>query len=48
MMITKHRTARPWDRTGNPALRPALATGLDVALETYLPRGGVVSVGLFA
>ncbi|MEN9419920.1 MAG: Vitamin transporter BtuB [Pseudomonadota bacterium] len=35
------------DRTGNPALRPELATGLDVALERYLPGGGMWSVGLF-
>ena len=35
------------DRTGNPALQPELATGLDIALERYLPRGGVVSAGLF-
>jgi iron complex outermembrane receptor protein len=35
------------DRVGNPALRPELATGLDVVLEKYLPRGGVLSVGLF-
>lgn len=35
------------DRIGNPALRPELATGLDAALELYLPQGGVFSVGGF-
>ncbi|HEY8880180.1 MAG TPA: TonB-dependent receptor [Roseateles sp.] len=35
------------DRTGNPALKPELATGLDIAYESYLPAGGLVSVGVF-
>ena len=35
------------DRIGNPALRPELATGLDIAFEKYLPGGGMWSVGLF-
>lgn len=35
------------DRVGNPALKPELATGLDVAYESYLPAGGLVSVGVF-
>lgn len=35
------------DRIGNPNLKPELATGLDVAWETYLPAGGMVSVGAF-
>ncbi|RZI93669.1 MAG: TonB-dependent receptor, partial [Rubrivivax sp.] len=35
------------DRTGNPALKPELATGLDIAYESYLPAGGMVSVGVF-
>ncbi|MFT7724733.1 MAG: TonB-dependent receptor [Roseateles sp.] len=35
------------DRVGNPALQPELATGLDLAWETYLPAGGMVSVGAF-
>ena len=35
------------DRTGNPELKPELATGLDIAYESYLPAGGLVSVGLF-
>lgn len=35
------------DRAGNPALRPELATGIDVALERYLEGGGVLSANLF-
>ena len=35
------------DRFGNPDLKPELATGLDVALERYLPMGGVLSASLF-
>lgn len=35
------------DRAGNSALKPELATGLDVAAERYLPEGGVLSVNLF-
>ncbi|MBV8036400.1 TonB-dependent receptor [Roseateles sp.] len=35
------------DRIGNPNLKPELATGLDVAWESYLPAGGMFSVGVF-
>jgi outer membrane receptor for ferrienterochelin and colicins len=35
------------DRAGNPALRPELATGLDVAFETYFGDAGIISVGVF-
>lgn len=35
------------DSIGNPALAPELATGLDLALEKYLPQGGVLSLGGF-
>jgi outer membrane receptor for ferrienterochelin and colicins len=35
------------DRVGNPALKPELAAGLDVAYEKYLAGGGMWSVGLF-
>jgi iron complex outermembrane receptor protein len=35
------------DRAGNPALRPELATGLDLTLERYLGGGGVLSAGVF-
>lgn len=35
------------DRIGNPDLKPELATGLDLAYESYLPAGGLISVGVF-
>jgi outer membrane receptor for ferrienterochelin and colicins len=35
------------DRRGNPALKPELATGLDVAYESYFPGGGLFSIGGF-
>ncbi|MFG6490427.1 TonB-dependent receptor plug domain-containing protein [Roseateles sp. BYS78W] len=35
------------DRIGNPNLKPELATGLDLAYESYLPAGGLVSIGVF-
>jgi iron complex outermembrane receptor protein len=35
------------DRAGNPSLRPELATGIDLAFESYLREGGSVSVNLF-
>ena len=35
------------DRAGNPGLSPELATGLDLALERYLPGGGMLSASLF-
>ena len=35
------------DSAGNPALKPELATGVDLALERYLSGGGVLSVNLF-
>jgi len=35
------------DREGNPELRPELATGIDVAIEHYLPGGGLFSANLF-
>ncbi|MES2716946.1 MAG: TonB-dependent receptor [Pseudomonadota bacterium] len=35
------------DSVGNPALRPELATGLDLAFEHHLPQGGVLSIGGF-
>lgn len=34
--------------TGNPGLKPTTATGLDLALEKYLPYAGIVSAGFFA
>ena len=35
------------DRAGNPDLRPELATGIDVAMERYLPAGGILSANVF-
>jgi iron complex outermembrane receptor protein len=35
------------DRTGNPGLKPELATGIDVAVERYLKDGGVLSANVF-
>lgn len=35
------------DRTGNPDLKPELATGIDVAFERYLQQGGVLSANVF-
>ena len=34
--------------TGNPDLKPTTATGLDLALEKYLPYAGIASAGFFA
>ncbi|GAP36021.1 TonB-dependent receptor [Piscinibacter sakaiensis] len=45
--VTAGNTELAPDRIGNPALAPELATGLDLALERYLPGGGMWSVGLF-
>jgi iron complex outermembrane receptor protein len=35
------------DRTGNPNLKPELATGLDLAYEHYLSRSGILSASAF-
>lgn len=35
------------DRAGNAALKPELATGIDVGVERYLSEGGVLSANLF-
>lgn len=35
------------DKAGNPALRPELATGLDVAYEHALPHNGSLRLGVF-
>ena len=35
------------DRVGNPLLRPELATGLDIAIERYLPGSGLLSANVF-
>lgn len=36
------------DRSGNPLLRPELATGIDIAYENYLSKGGILSASFFA
>jgi outer membrane receptor for ferrienterochelin and colicins len=35
------------DRAGNPALKPEVAIGIDLALERHLADGGVLSANLF-
>jgi iron complex outermembrane receptor protein len=45
--LTQGNTRVTPDRVGNPALQPELATGLDIAYESYLPAGGLVSIGVF-
>ncbi|MFT7774933.1 TonB-dependent receptor plug domain-containing protein [Roseateles sp.] len=35
------------DYAGNPQLQPELATGLDLAYEQYLSKGGVLSANIF-
>lgn len=35
------------DSAGNPALKPELATGVDIAFERYLASGGVLSANFF-
>ncbi|WP_353134203.1 TonB-dependent receptor [Limnohabitans sp.] len=35
------------DVSGNPNLKPEVATGLDVAIERYLPQGGVLTASVF-
>lgn len=35
------------DRAGNPALRPEIATGVDLAFERHLAGGGLLSANLF-
>ncbi|MCE4535861.1 TonB-dependent receptor [Pelomonas sp. P7] len=45
--LTSGNTRTTPDRVGNPNLKPELATGLDIAYESYLPAGGLVSVGVF-
>ena len=45
--LSRLNSATRPDSTGNPALRPELATGIDAAFEHYLSRGGVLSINLF-
>ncbi|MFM9435757.1 outer membrane receptor for ferrienterochelin and colicins [Janthinobacterium sp. CG_23.3] len=45
--LSRLNSATRPDRTGNPNLKPELATGLDVAYEHYLGRSGIVSASGF-
>lgn len=45
--LSRLNSATRPDRSGNPDLKPELATGLDVAYEHYVGRGGVLSAGGF-
>jgi len=45
--LSQSNTVLAADSAGNPALRPELATGLDMAYEKYLASGGLFSVGIF-
>lgn len=44
---TRANTEAAPDRRGNPLLKPELATGLDVAFESYFAGGGLFSIGGF-
>jgi iron complex outermembrane receptor protein len=44
--VSDNHPTRP-DRTGNPRLKPELATGVDLAYEHYLSRSGVLSASAF-
>jgi iron complex outermembrane receptor protein len=43
---TDNQRTRP-DRTGNPALKPELAKGIDLAYEHYLGKSGILSASAF-
>lgn len=45
--LSRLNSATKPDRTGNPNLKPELATGLDMAYEHYLGRAGILSVSGF-
>lgn len=45
--VEQANTPNAPDRLGNPALKPELATGLDVAYEHYGAGGAMFSLGLF-
>ncbi len=45
--LTQTNTELAADSVGNPALKPELATGLDVAYEHYFSGGGLMSIGAF-
>jgi iron complex outermembrane receptor protein len=45
--ISTYNDATRPDRTGNPNLKPELATGLDLAYEHYVGRSGIMSASAF-
>ncbi len=45
--LSRLNSATNPDRTGNPNLKPELATGLDLAYEHYLGRNGIISASGF-
>jgi iron complex outermembrane receptor protein len=45
--VNETNVASAADTMGNPALKPELATGLDIALEHYDFQGGVMSISAF-
>jgi iron complex outermembrane receptor protein len=45
--LSRLNSATRPDRTGNPDLKPELATGLDFAYEHYLGRSGILTAGGF-
>lgn len=44
---TGENTATTADRFGNPALRPEIATGVELGIERYLAGGGLLGANLF-
>ncbi|MCS0582879.1 TonB-dependent receptor [Massilia pinisoli] len=46
--ISTYNDATRPDRTGNPHLKPELATGIDVAFEHYVGKSGILSASAFA
>jgi iron complex outermembrane receptor protein len=46
--ISTYNDATRPDRSGNPRLKPELATGLDLAYEHYLGKSGLLSASAFA
>jgi iron complex outermembrane receptor protein len=46
--ISTYNDATRPDRTGNPHLKPELATGVDVAYEHYVGKSGILSASAFA
>ena len=45
--VEQSNTPTQPDAAGNPALKPELATGIDIAAERYLPGSGVLSASVF-